>query len=291
MISAEHQKPFDLLYQALIQNRLSHAYLLSGTAGIGKTDFARAFAALLLCEKKAVTQPCGKCRGCVLMQAGNHPDFLLVMPEEKAHSIKIDQIRHMTQQLSHTAHATGYRVVIISPANAMPVQAANALLKTLEEPVGKTVIFLIDDQKNALPATISSRCQKIFFSDSQIDLRLHDNTTQLRDQILQQLEQIQQHRMNPIASAAGLLKSNLEAVLRIFLLLCVDISRLQLGASKKHVVNADVYEKLLTLSQKISPITLQHFIEKLVEKNGMILRGVNLNQQLCLENLLIEWEK
>src|SRR3990167_3314227 len=179
MIQAQQKTQFNLLKNAFAQNRLSHAYLLSGIAGLGKTDFARKFAVFLLCEKKS---SCGVCRGCMLMQANNHPDFIWIAPEEKSHTIKIDQIREMSFKLSHTAHSSDYKVVVIAPADAMPVVAANALLKTLEEPSGKTIIFLIDDQKSVLPATILSRCQKIVFSSNHIDLRLHNNALTLRDE-------------------------------------------------------------------------------------------------------------
>lgn len=156
-----NQTQFYLLQQAFQQDRLSHAYLLSGIAGLGKTEFAKQFAQFLLCD---TNNNCGNCRSCKQMQANTHPDFIFIAPEEKNHSIKIDQIRELGEKLSRTAHHSGYQVVVISPADAMPVQAANALLKTLEEPTGKVIIFLVDNQKSILPATIMSRCQKIFFN-------------------------------------------------------------------------------------------------------------------------------
>lgn len=278
---------WQLLQSAFAQNRLSHAYLLSGAAGLGKTNFARAFASFLLCEKNTT---CGKCRGCLLMQAESHPDFLLIKPEEKSHSIKIDQIRAMSQKTTHTAHCGGYQVVVIAPADAMPMQAANALLKTLEEPSGKIIIFLIDDQKSVLPATIVSRCQKIFFSDNHIDLRLHNNDLTLRDQLLNHLEQIQLRRTNSITLNPAWLKIPLETTVKTLILLCVDMSRVQQSVDLKLIINHDVHGTLSKLAEKISPIVLQKYIEKLLEKKLFISKGINLNHQLCLEDIFIAWE-
>ncbi len=288
MINAQHQKQFDLLKNAFAQNRLSHAYLLSGIAGLGKTDFAREFAMFLLCDKHAW---CGACRNCVLMQANNHPDFMLLKPEEKSRVIKIDQIREMSEKLSQTAHSGNYQVVVISPADAMPVSAANALLKTLEEPNGKILIFLIDDQKNALPATIMSRCQKIFFDSSHVDLRMQGNSLVLRDQLLNHLEQIQLRRVNPMTVAAAYLKISNDTIFQTLILLCVDLSRIQMHVHLKQIINQDVHEKLAKMALKISAMALQKMIEKLLEKTAMISKGINLNQQLCLEDVFIEWEK
>ncbi|OGT43765.1 MAG: hypothetical protein A3F13_08500 [Gammaproteobacteria bacterium RIFCSPHIGHO2_12_FULL_40_19] len=284
---------WQLLQNAFLQNRLSHAYLLSGAAGLKKTQFARQFAAFLLCEcsprDRAVS--CGQCRSCLWMQAESHPDFLLIQPIDKSHTIKIDQIREMTQKTAQTAHAGGYQVIVISPADAMPMMAANALLKTLEEPQGKVIMFLIDNQKSVLPATIVSRCQKIFFSSKHIDLRLHNSDLTLRDQLLKHLDDIQLHRENPIALNPAWLKISLENSIQMLILLCVDISRIQLSVDAKHIINHDVHRQLLKVAEGICVLALQKFIEKLLEKKSMISKNINLNHQLCLEDVFIEFEK
>jgi len=301
MIHPTQQKQFDTLKNAFAQNRLSHAYLLSGMAGLGKTNFAREFAAFLLCESnrsaggsrramaREATISC-TCRGCVLMRADNHPDFMLIKPEEKSRVIKIDQIREMCEKTAQTAHAGGYQVVIISPADSMPVQAANALLKTLEEPSGKIIIFLIDNQKSVLPPTIMSRCQKIFFSANQVDLRLHDNQLTLRDELLNHLEEIQSRRVNPILFNQAWLKIELENIFQKLILLCADLSRLQFANNMSLIINYDAHEKLSQMASKITPMALQKFIDKLLDKKLMTAKGINLNQQLCLEDMFIEWE-
>lgn len=218
MIHQHQQLQWQLMQTTFAQNRLSHAYLLSGISGIGKTDFAREFATFLLCNNNGSAggslrvKACGTCHHCHLMQANNHPDFMLIKPEEKSTVIKIDQIREMSLKVSQTAHAGGYQIVVISPADAMPVQAANALLKTLEEPNGKIIIFLIDDQKSVLPATIISRCQKIFFSSDQVDLRLYNNALTLRDELLTHLEKIIDRKINSTTFNPTWLKIKLETL-------------------------------------------------------------------------------
>lgn len=143
------------------QNRLPHALLLTGAPGLGKKHFALALAHTLLCNKPSA--PCGECHACHLVRAQSHPDFLLVEPEQAGHIIKIDQIREVVQFVTETASQNGLRIIIIHPANAMNINAANALLKTLEEPAPNSFIILISDRGARLPATITSRCQKIIF--------------------------------------------------------------------------------------------------------------------------------
>lgn len=303
MIQAQQQPSFHLLQSAYLQNRLSHAYLLSGMPGLGKIDFAKSFAEYVLCKNNrsagaslrvmdcATTFSCGTCHYCLLMKAGNHPDFILIKPEEKSHVIKIDQIREMSDRVSRTTHAGGYQIVVIAPADAMPVQAANALLKTLEEPSENIIIFLIDDQKSVLPATIISRCQKIFFSNDHIDLRVQNNTLMLRDQLLNHLEKIIDHKINSITLNPIWFKIKLEDIFQQLFLIFSDISRIQFHVSKKYIINHDCYETLSKLASKISPEKLQSFIEKLLEKKLFISKGIHLNQQLCLEDIFIAWEK
>lgn len=290
-----YKQQFDLLKTAFAQNRLSHAYLLSGAAGLGKTNFARAFSELLLCENIRSTggsqceKPCGHCRGCLLMRANNHPDFMLIQPEEKKHSIKIDQVREFSEKITRTAQQSDYQVVIISPADAMPVQAANALLKTLEEPAGKVVIFLVDNQRGILPATIASRCQKIVFHDD--DVSVIKNNQELRDELLMRVSMIVLRREDSVRAAANFLKKPIEIVMDLLLSFSADISRVQLGADKKFILNCDCCEKIEALASALTSEKLQCITEKLFEKKALIAKGINLNQQLCLEDVFISYEQ
>jgi len=287
-VNVAHQAQFDLLKAAFLQNRLSHAYLLSGAIGLGKTDLAMTFAQWLLCDHK---NHCGKCRSCLLMKASNHPDFILIQPEEKKQTIGIDQVRALSEKITHTAQQGGYQVVVISPADAMPVMAANALLKTLEEPTGKVVIFLIDNQRGLLPATIVSRCQKIVFLSHHVDLRLENNTLALRDELLTHLEKILDKRANTILFNPAWLKIKLTVFFQQLLLIASDVVRMQLGVDKKLIINQDVSDKIKKMALLVSSEKFQRCIDKMIEKQSMIAKGIHLNQQLCLEDVFIEWEK
>lgn len=160
--------------------KLPHALLVHGRAGIGKVEFARAAAQSLLCEAREDHLACGACAACKWFSDGNHPDYREVFPDalgedepeeegaetdskdkKKSREIKIDQVRAIADFMAVSTHRDGYRVLVIHPAEAMNLAAANALLKTLEEPSARTVIFLVSDQLGRLLATIRSRCQRV----------------------------------------------------------------------------------------------------------------------------------
>jgi DNA polymerase-3 subunit delta' len=148
---------------------LPHALLLQGPRGIGKALLAERFAQCLLCEAPLPDgQACGSCDACGWFRAANHPDFRRVSPlvdeegsgksERSRREIKIDQIRALGDFVGIGAHRAGRKLVLIDPADAMNMPAANALLKTLEEPSGDTVFLLVCGNAGALPATVRSRC-------------------------------------------------------------------------------------------------------------------------------------
>jgi DNA polymerase-3 subunit delta' len=157
--------------------RLPHALLVSGRAGIGKTEFARALAAGVLCESPRDGFACGACASCHWLSQGNHPDYREIVPEAseeeaegdeaaagkadkpKSIVIKIEQIRALADFITLSTHRSGYRVLLLHPAETMQPAAANALLKTLEEPPPHTLIVLVSDQPARLLATIRSRCR------------------------------------------------------------------------------------------------------------------------------------
>jgi len=178
---------------AALRGRGVQGLLLHGPAGVGKWDLAMAFAAAVLCEggnRAAAGTPvaaCGACASCCLMTAGNHPDLRVVVPDALAHrrpasggeeeepgtppaeasvagkskpsrEIKIDQVRDLVTLSGITAHRGGARVVVLGPAEALNLPAANALLKGLEEPPPGLVFILVSDQMDRCLPTIVSRC-------------------------------------------------------------------------------------------------------------------------------------
>lgn len=282
----QYPQRFQSFQTALSTQRLSHAYVFSGIPGMGKTAFAEQLARWLLCKTQNPNESCD-CRTCKQFSAGSHPDFLYIAPAEKNHSIKIEQVRTLSEQLSRSSHHGGYRVVLIAPADAMPLNAANALLKTLEEPPEKVIFFLIDNQKHALPSTILSRCQIIYFDENALKIQLQQQDASLRNTIIDHLLQLQTPGIHPIAPAITWAKYPLSDVLDIFLLICADLGRIQQSVSHHHLLYPDAQTALKKIAQQISPKNLNTFTATLFEKKQHVANGINLNAQLCLEALLM----
>ena len=159
-----HKAQWQRLAGARRDGRLPHATLLAGAAGLGKSHFARRLAGALVCPcPDQAGDACGSCDACRQATAGSHPDLLWVSPEEQGKAIKIDAVRELTAKSVLAAQQQGHRVIVIDPADAMNRAAANALLKTLEEPSSQTVLLLVSSQPDRLPATIRSRCQVVAF--------------------------------------------------------------------------------------------------------------------------------
>lgn len=140
-------------------DRLPHALLITGLSGLGKRTLARALAHFILCERPDGQHPCGRCHACQLLHSGFFPDLHLLEPEDEGKAIKVDQVREVNSLVQKSAQQGGYKVVLIWPAEALNINATNALLKTLEEPEPRTLFLLVSDQPSGLPATLRSRCQ------------------------------------------------------------------------------------------------------------------------------------
>lgn len=159
-----HEWAVALLSGAIANGRVGHAYLITGPEQVGKTTLARTFAQALNCEAAAAERPCGHCRTCRLIAAGHHPDLHIVEPEVSARgtpSIKIETIRDLQHDLSLSTHEARHRVAILTRFEAANPNAANAFLKTLEEPPPGVVLLLTASDADALLPTIASRCRTI----------------------------------------------------------------------------------------------------------------------------------
>lgn len=161
-------------------DELPHALLLHGPRGIGKLELARRFAQLILCETPGAHEPCGHCEGCRWFTAGQHPDFRQIEPEALAApagpaddappgsrtakpstEIKIDQVRDLAQFVNVGSHRGKRRIALFHPAEEMNLNAANALLKSLEEPPISACFILISDRPQRLLPTMRSRCVSV----------------------------------------------------------------------------------------------------------------------------------
>lgn len=166
-----HTQQWRLISKAVQDQRLPHALLLHGPAGLGKAQFKNQLARLLICSRPVEADavegllPCGQCKPCKQFSTeGIHADIFRLEPEEEGKAIKIAHTREAIEFCSLAAHYGGRKLVLIEPAEALNLNAANALLKTLEEPSSNTVLILISHQASKLLATIRSRCLQIRFN-------------------------------------------------------------------------------------------------------------------------------
>ncbi len=161
------ERALGYLKTALRQGRLAHAYLFLGPEGVGRAATAIALAARLNCAAPtSEDEACGRCPSCKRLAAGTHPDFHRIRPtsEGRQPQIKIEQIREFRKLTAYPPLGGGWRVVLIKPAGALNDAAANALLKTLEEPPPRHLLILAAGQESDLFPTLVSRCQKLAFA-------------------------------------------------------------------------------------------------------------------------------
>lgn len=150
---------FAQLKRAWSENRLAHAYLISGSPSGAGLALAQSVLKLLYCER--ADKPCGECGSCHRVERRQHPDIGWLEPEKKSRIISVDQIRDLNGRLAQTAFTGGWKAGVILACDRLKEEAANAFLKTLEEPPGRTLLLLVTDQVQAIMPTIVSRCQKV----------------------------------------------------------------------------------------------------------------------------------
>ena len=175
-----HARAKVIVGRAIKTNRVPHAYLFKGPDGVGKKLFARGLATALNCRARKDGVACGTCSSCVKMRAGTHPDYLVVEPEKGA--IKIDQVRKVCRELSYAPYESANRVVVLEDVHTMRQEAANSLLKTLEEPPENNILILTSESSADVLTTVASRCQVVPFyglSDEQTRMLLGESLTVL----------------------------------------------------------------------------------------------------------------
>jgi len=150
-----------MLARSIVSGRLAHGYLFKGPDGVGKRLFGRALAASVNCRSRQGAEACDQCPSCRKYFSGNHPDFVVISPEKG--TIKINTIREMQKSLSYPPYESAMRVILIEDIHTMREAAANALLKTLEEPPENNLLILTAESTREVLATIHSRCQVIPF--------------------------------------------------------------------------------------------------------------------------------
>lgn len=314
MIFSWQSQQWEQLCRLQKEGRLPHALLFTGPAGVGKRSLAQSLARLVLCQNsKQADTSCGNCHACHLLQAESHPDFRLIQPEEEGQAIKIDQIRELSDFIHQTAHQGGLRVVLIQPATAMNTYAANALLKTLEEPAPNTLLILISDNRTKLPITIVSRCQQIRLLAPSRDAALNWLISQdplvawepileathgapllaqawqqqgvwpLYQSFINDLSALTKQEADPLQLAVQWKDANMLWVFDMFFQWILKLMRMQQVPALADEFSASLLPERLTSSY------LLEFVDYLQRMRAEVLGPYNLNQQLMLEALFIRW--
>lgn len=313
-----HAELWQQLWQLEQSGRFPHALLFSGPHGVGKQRLADALVARTLCAGQGAVA-CGECHGCRMLAAGYHPDLLRISPEDGKRQIRIDPVREVNRFISQTAQQSGYRVVVISPAEAMNVAASNALLKSLEEPGASTLFLLLADVPSRLLPTIRSRCQQwslapVAFEHCGGWLReqLHSDDEArfwwqvagglpllaqeladpaqraLRQQLHDCFEQLVRGA-EPVSEAARLDRQAVDAILWYGIAWLEDLIGFGMAGDEGSLKNPDLVP---LYRQAVKNARLQDWFRLLDyarEQRRLLAVGGNPNPQLVLEAWLIRW--
>ncbi|BCA54169.1 DNA polymerase III, delta' subunit [Nitrospira sp. KM1] len=312
------------IQRAEASNRLAHAYLFHGEASIGKRLTAVRLTQAFHCEQRqdgAVIDACGVCRSCRHVEASTHPDFLVIEPdsEQAVPQIKIEQIREIEQQIMYRPLIAERKICLIDQADRMTIGAANALLKTLEEPPDHSLFFLISSRPAALPVTIRSRCQALRFttpprtqveaalilkreippSDTRLlaiisEGRLGDalvaDPAEIRARQREVMELIRPQTLGSVtailAQAESSAKSDRVPELLSWLTRWIrDVIILQVGGDRDHILFAEDLETLEMYSKHADTDALLDILCDIEQTDRQATRHLNL--QMALEQVLL----
>ncbi len=315
-----------------LRERLPHAILLKGPQGIGKLDFALALSQSLLCEKPQPDgMPCEACPSCHWFAQDTHPDFRLLQPEALADAeegeereagkkkpsrqISVDQVRTLADFANLSAHQGGHRVVLIHPAETMNTSAANALLKTLEEPGGKMILVLVSHKPQQLLPTILSRCVELampmppqeqshawlkqqgianpvtllaqagFAPLTAAKLAEEGTGTEEYTRFLQEIGQPGQ--FDALALAEQLQKTDPAQVIHWLQQWCYDLYSAKLAGQVRY--HPELGERIKSIAGKVSALSLANFQKELLTARREAWHP--LNPKLLFESLFLSYQQ
>ena len=315
---SQQPRASELLSHSLQNNRLAHAYLFAGPKGSGKKQMALHLAKSLFCQEKDA-DACGVCLACRRIEAGNHPDVRLLSPDGA--SIKIDQIRDLQKEMAMRAVESRHKVYIIEHVEKMTAQAANSLLKFLEEPPAGVLALLLTEHSHAILPTILSRCQLVPFSplsadviaeqlcaagvaaglaraasqittnvDEAMRLSQSESFAQLKNLVIQLVQECKQTNSSALLTIHEMLqksdklKEELPLFLDLLILWLRDILYVQVGRHA-HLINSDQQDVLQGQALIWTKAELLRGIDLVMETKYRIER--NANAQLALERLVL----
>ena len=322
-------QPKRIIQNALENNSVSHAYLFYGQESIGKKLTAVEFAKALNCEVSGPKDNCGDCPSCRKIDRGIHPDFFLLEPDTSSRNalIKVEEVRDLQKKLAYLPYEAKTKVVIIDGAEAMNPQAANTMLKTLEEPPSSTILILISPNLYQLLPTIISRCQGVKFhllpsdlvkrilqqtgefeaeefSEKELDLRALrsmgrisrameediEATSNYRDEILDLLEQASFKRMDVVfkwTKQWARRSDKIQPVLDEMLNLLRDLAVIKSQGKNTEILNRDILHRLKPLAEQKSARTLIAMFDSALQTKSALMANANL--QLSLDHMLIQF--
>ncbi|KAA1175105.1 DNA polymerase III subunit delta' [Marinobacter salinexigens] len=315
--------------QRYAEDRLPHALIVTGERGVGKRAWAETVAGLLLCESpeyKAQGEPiaCGRCKQCELLAASSHPDLRIYAPE-KSRMVKVDQVRALTSFAVASPQVGHHKVAIIDRGDQLNINAANALLKTLEEPLPDVTLLLLQESGRPLLPTIRSRCQTLTIpmpSQDQANRWLVDRVSlledadrpsaevlakalmlsgnaprlaleyatgefiSLRDEAFERFKQFMKGQI-PVGEAAKSFKAlGLEDSLWLFEGWSADLARLAAGGQ---AVDTEAGEMLSFLAARNPPWRAHELLD--LVKQSREAGVYNANPELEASRLLIAWQR
>lgn len=314
------QKNWRHLCNYQLQNRIPQALLITGNKGLGKQQLADQFAFSLLCTTLSLPGlACGHCPSCLLNKAETHPDFIRLQPAEPGKAISIEQIRALTNGMQLKPQYDAYRVVIINPADQMNKSAANAFLKHLEEPSERTLIILITDKPAKLPATITSRCQRLavdtpeketiftWLKQQNIENNLeilvsmaqnspllarqyaNEQTLSSRDDCFKAWLEIAKHEADPVVIAERWQTLPHAALLFWLNSWIIDLIKCFYQTKLNNFYNPDLLTPLQELTGQLDLKRLYKYYDFLLSSRRQL--DTQVNKQLLFEEILIRWSE
>ena len=312
-----------MIRNSFIKERVAHAYIFEGSKGTGKKDVSMLFAKLYFCQNPVDVKPCNQCSNCRRIDSGNHPDLHIVEPDGL--SIKKWQIQELQGEFSKTGVESNRKLYVIEHADRMTANAANSLLKFLEEPNGQTAALLLTEQIHRLLDTIISRCQTLSFKplsanvlsnhlveqgtsasmaklvshvtnniDEAIRLSKEEWFGQAYSLVVQLYEVLQS---NP-ADARFLIqnewlahfkeKDQLDQALSLLLLIYRDLIYIQIGV-EENIVYLDQLDTLRQNALQISGRRVSEEIAEILESKRRL--NTNMNPQLLMEQLIFKLQE
>lgn len=307
-----HQRIIKSLQNSIANDKLAHSYLFSGPPQVGKMTVAKYFVKSIQCQSK-IEKPCNKCKSCLEIEKNIHPDTVII---NKENSIKIEEMRELQHKFNLRSQKS-YKVALINNAENMTEEAANSILKFLEEPKGKIVIILITEAKQALLPTIVSRCQIVKFLPVPIEIirkELYNlgkdrqkvaeivnlsggkpglalaflNNPELikeRIRVINQLEDLIQSRLYKRIDFVSKIGKDKNFILKILDIWLSYFRDLMFVSGSEQITYNFLRDKFIKQANKYSQKKLLKLIKNIYQTK--ILISHNINPRLALENLII----